>query len=371
MPAKKLNKKISIKKAVAAARSKPRKKTARVIAKAPVARRRKMHPLAYFYWLAILAFVGTTCYMLQKYDKAYNASVVMGEPLAAENLDEYAESGKQKLLDGDAAGALNDFSIAIERNPAPINFVFRGEVLMQGANFDAAVMDFDSALRIDPAYAVAYYDRALAHIKQDKLAEAKSDLDNAVRATESQPNGQLIGAKDIYAKRAQLNLWQGAWADAESDWTSAISSSAGRADWNDYAGRAESRTNLGNYSGAVQDYLAAITIISDRLRETTDEKSQENMSRQAMQYFEASGALNVKLGQRERAGDDLRAAQEIARALGDEDTATRLQKLIDELSPVAKPAPLNETSGGIRVITEPQTKCERTPSGSIVCARRF
>jgi len=197
---------------------------------------------------------------------------------------------------------------------------------MAGSNFEAAVLDFDAAVRLDPAAATAYYDRALANIKLERLDAAKGDLDLAIGAAAARPSD--IAARDIYAKRAQVNLWLRNWADAENDYTAAIAQNFGEPDWNDYTGRAEARTNKGDFDSAITDYVSAVTIISERVQKTPDAKTRENMSRQAMGYFEKSGALRVKTGQMELALQDLEAAHTLAIALDDVDNKNRLQELM-------------------------------------------
>jgi tetratricopeptide (TPR) repeat protein len=295
----------------------------------------------YLYWVAIALFVGAACYMLyvkkngaeKDNVEIVDATMPSEEPLdnSADESAAYRDMGKQKLLDGDAVGALNDFTIAIEKNAGePLNYVYRGEVLMAGSNFEAAIADFDAAARIDPKETAAHYDRALADIKLERLADAKNDLDRAIDAFDYDES-PAIPAHDIYAKRAQVNLWLRDWGAADSDYTSAIAKNTGELDWTDYTGRAEARTNSGDYERAIADYTSAVTIISDRIQKTPEEKTRENMSRQAMGYFEKSGALRVKLGQMDLALQDLQAAHTLAIALGDDENRSRLQILMSSI----------------------------------------
>ena len=298
------------------------------------------------YWILIATSVGAICFVLGKYNAgniAVTDSVYLEEePLRIGSADisssaEYRESGKQKLIEGDTVGALNDFTIAIERNPTDsLNYIFRGEILMAGSNYVQAVSDFNNAVRLDPTAVVAYYDRALAHIKMEQLDDAKRDLDFAVNAYAAAMNTSResvtdMPVKDIYAKRAQVNLWLRNWAEAESDYTAAIAQNFGESDWLDFTGRAEARTNLSNFHNAITDYVSAVTIISEKIQKTPDEKSRENMSRQAMGYFEKSGALRVTVGQMDLALQDLQAAHTLAIALGDSENQARLQTLMSNI----------------------------------------
>jgi len=111
----------------------------------------------------------------------------------------------------------------------------------------------------------------------------------------------------------------------------AIAENMGDLDWNDYTGRAEARTNRGDFENAVADYISAITIISERIQKTPESQTRENMSRQAMGFYEKSGALRVKLGQMELAVQDLQAAYTLALALDDMENRNRLQILITSI----------------------------------------
>ena len=326
MPTKK-TKKISVRKAV--------RKTKPVLQQdAPVTTKSTSNFMIYVYWLVIVLFVGTTCYMLTRQKTVHVPSqqiVQMTEPTTTDEAVPYFESGKQKLIMGDTVGALNDFTIAIERNPSPLNYVYRGEVLMTGANYEAAVADFVSATNMNPNFIVAYYDMALANIKLEKLDAAKSNLDEAAKRYPRYSEETMVSEHDIYAKRAQVNLWLRNWEDAEKDYTTAISKTGGELDWNDYAGRAEARTNSGAYDTAIQDYASSVAIISDQIQNAPDTRTRENMSRQAMGYFEKSAALRVKIGQLDLANEDLQAAYKLAAALDDKDNMARLSSLISNL----------------------------------------
>jgi tetratricopeptide (TPR) repeat protein len=342
MPAKKI-KRISVSRA--AAKKTAKKATQPVksngVKQTVKTENKKSNFMIYFYWVVIALFVGTTLYMLSHSKKTdtdnveiseLSANVPTEEPLKiTDDSEQYADAGRQKLVAGDTVGALNDFTVAIEKNPTALNYVFRGETLMTGANFSSAINDFDAAIRIDPLLVVAHYDRSIANIKLEKLEEAKVDLDRAINAFGLNPKDSLVSEHNLYAKRAQINLWLRDWTASQEDYTTAIAKTTGDLDWNDYTGRAEARTNLGDYEKAVTDYVSAVTIISDKIQKTPDEKARENISRQAMGFFEKSGALRVKMGQMDLALQDLQAAHTLAIALNDVENKSRLEILISSL----------------------------------------
>ena len=294
----------------------------------------------YIYWVLIVIFVGTTCYMLtsKKLDNTEREkeySGILPEETLEQMKDEsapYTRSGIQKMNSGDIVGALNDFTMAIEKNPSAANYVYRGEALMAGENYKSAISDFDTAAKINPMEFSAYYYRALANVKMENLESARLDMDKAIEAYDSDKDTKNTGVEhELYAKHAQITLWRRNWQQALADYTTAISKTAGDLDWNDYTGRAEARMNLGDYEGAVTDYTSAVTIISDSIRKAPDEKTRENMSRQAMGYFEKAGALRVKLGDMSGALQDLEAAHTLSIALDDMENKARLEILISNI----------------------------------------
>ena len=337
MPKKKSVKKVAAVNAPAAnVAAQPKASAASVAAAVKKSERkaaRRSYAVAFVYWLAIVAFVAFGCWMISRdgnksapstdaAEVAANTSAEVGTAARA------SDSGKAKLLDGDAIVALNDFTIAIENNPTAENYIYRGEILLSGENYDAAIADLDAALRIDKKSVAAYYDRALANIRLEKLQDAKYDLDMAVKNWTAD---SVISEHYVFAKRAQVSLWLRDWRAADADWTQAIAKTSGEMDWNDYAGRAEARTNMGGFQDAANDYVSAVTIISDRIQKTPDDTTRANMSRQAMGYFEKSGALRIKLGQNNLALQDLQAAHTLAIALDDIENKNRLQILIYSL----------------------------------------
>ena len=61
------------------------------------------------------------------------------------------------------------------------------------------------------------------------------------------------------------------------------------------------------------------------------ESLQNNQLEEAMDYFEKSAALNVKLGDIESARNDLESSKTIAVALKDTETISRLYSLLENL----------------------------------------
>ncbi|MDR1361184.1 MAG: hypothetical protein LBJ18_02645 [Rickettsiales bacterium] len=296
----------------------------------------------YVYWLIIMFFVGSTFYILgRSYSIMHPGNVEISEA-SVENMDnmsaearanlaaEYSASGKSKLLSGDVAGAILDLNIAIEADPnSPNSFIYRGEAYMQASDYTRAMEDLTMAVNLDPMNSVALFDRAILSARNGNFDAALVDLNDALNANALRPN-EILNMHDIYAKRAQILLWNKDFEGAIVDYNSALASTS-MPNYLDYAGRAEAWTAIGQYQNAAEDYLAAITVISNTIQNAISDEARNEMSRNALAYFERSGALHVKMGDFASAKTDLEAAHTLAATLGDNDTASRLQGLLNEM----------------------------------------
>jgi Flp pilus assembly protein TadD len=81
-----------------------------------------------------------------------------------QNSNFYNDRGMDKYRSGDANGAIDDYSMAIQLNPRnDLFYSNRGVVKLTLLNdFKGAISDFDSALAINPKSPVAYYSKAAA-----------------------------------------------------------------------------------------------------------------------------------------------------------------------------------------------------------------
>ncbi len=87
-----------------------------------------------------------------------------------------------------------DAWIAKDPSAAPA-FAMRGTAQLYMSQFDAAIADFDKALKLDPNYAEAYGNRAIAQLYQGKTSEAFADYGHAVRLDSQNPK--------VYVNRAR------------------------------------------------------------------------------------------------------------------------------------------------------------------------
>ncbi len=287
----------------------------------------------YIYWFIIIFFVSATFYILGRGYGLMNPAAddveISEEVLLQAN--EYFDMGRENLVSGDIDGAISNLSVSIESDAGLVDaYILRGEAYMQSGNYDAALVDFDTAIDTDPLNAVAFYDRALLYTRLEDYPNALADINNALAATAERPN-DILQLRDIYAKRGQLNLWLKNWTGAIADFTNSLARPEGIVNPSVYADRAEAYIAMENYQDAVNDYMAAVRVISEQIQGAQTPEARESLSRDALAYFEKSAALNVRMGNMTVAKTDLESAYTIAVALNDSETMERLASLIAEL----------------------------------------
>ena len=287
----------------------------------------------YAYWFIILFFIASTFYILgrsHEFMHPHTSNVVVTEEALVQPSD-YIETAKEKLIAGDMDGAIMDLNAAIDENASSNTYTLRGEAYMQTGDYQKALSDFDSALKIDAMNAVAFYDRSLLNTRLENYDAALVDINNALAAQSMKPS-DVLNLRNLYAKRGQLNLWLKNWQGAVADYTNSLARSEGSVSANVYAERAEAYTALGEYENAINDYTSAVRVISEQIQAAPSQDVRESQSSNAMAYFEKSAALNLNLGNTDAAKSDLESAFAIAVALNDEESMTRIQNLLNGLN---------------------------------------
>ncbi len=287
----------------------------------------------YVYWFIILFFIATTFYILGRSHEFLHPTtqniVITEEPLVQPASD--IESIKAKLQAGDVEEAMVELNDAIKDGATSDLYTLRGEAYMQQGVYTNALEDLDSAIEKDSLNAIAFYDRALLNTRLENYEAALNDINNALAAQSMKP-ADILTMRDLYAKRGQLNLWLKNWQGAVADYTNSLARAEGRISADVYAERAEAFTALGDYENAVNDYTSAVRVISEQIQAATTQEEREKQSSSAVNYFEKSAALNFKMGNVDNARSDLESAFAIAVALGDDESADRIQKLINDLN---------------------------------------
>jgi tetratricopeptide (TPR) repeat protein len=300
---------------------------------APAARFSPWSLSVYVYWIIILFFIAATFYILGRSQGMMNP-IVDNVQITEETLmpaDDYLATGRTKLVGGEIEDAIADLSVALQQPTPPIDaYILRGEAYMQSGSYAPAMDDFTAAINADPTNAVAYFDRALLNTRIEDYAAAMTDINNSLAAQTERPT-DVLTLRDIYARRGTLNLWLKNWDGAIADFTNSLAQANGIVNPATYADRAEAYTATSQYQLAIDDYMAAVRVISEQIQGAPTNEGREALSRNAMGYFERSGALNLRMGNMVAAKGDLESAVMIGTALGDTDTVNRLNGLIAEM----------------------------------------
>jgi len=287
----------------------------------------------YMYWFIILFFIAATFYILgrsHEYLHPAQHNVVITEEVLKQPED-YIKNAKDLLVAGNMDEAIAELTAGIDTNATSNIYALRGEAYMQIGEYQKALADFNFAIEKDAMNAVAFYDRSLLNTRLENYESALSDINNALAAQSMKPS-DVLSLRDLYAKRGQLNLWLKNWQGAIGDYTNSLARTEGKISASVYAERAEAYTAMGEYENAINDYTSAVRVVSEQIQGAPTQQERESQSSSAMSYFEKSAALNLKLGNSVAARNDLESAFAIAIALNDEESADRIQNLINGLN---------------------------------------
>ncbi|MBI4616403.1 MAG: tetratricopeptide repeat protein [Planctomycetes bacterium] len=165
------------------------------------------------------------------------------------NARDFADRGNARLDQGDLAGAIEDYTRAIEIEPglAPA-WSNRGNARIEQDDLAGAFEDYTRAIEIDPRYAIAWANRGNVRLDRRDLAGAIEDY---TRALEFDPGYGLA-----WANRGNARLESGDAAGAIEDSTRAIELEPNLA--NAYINRGVARLSVGDKAGAFDDFTRAI-----------------------------------------------------------------------------------------------------------------
>lgn len=297
----------------------------------------------YVYWFIILFFIAATFYILGARHTLTPASMEPQQQITVEgNLgstseeplmkaSDYYTRGKIQFMSGDLDGAIADTTTAIQTDETFVNaYILRGEAYMQMGDYRNAMNDFDSAIALDARNPIAYYDRALMNTRLEDYDSAMIDINNALASQVTNPS-DVLQLRDLYAQRGQLNLWMKNWEGAIADYTNSLVHPEGIVSPTIYADRAEAYTAMGEYVKAINDYESAVRVIDEQIQGAISDEQKEDLGMHAMSYLEKAAALNLNIGNTSEAQNNLMAAYQLAVANRDEDSATRLESLLNEL----------------------------------------
>ena len=171
--------------------------------------------------------------------------------LAAQDAETLVRSADIKYKDRDVAGALADYSRAIEVDSrcAPAYFG-RGQIRANKGQFPEAEADYTRAVESDPKFAKAWFGRAMLRTYTNNETGALADFGKAV---EADPSYALA-----WFNRALLRLGRKEVDGAIADYTKAIDLKPQDADG--YVGRGNAYASRGDHDKAIADYTKAIEL---------------------------------------------------------------------------------------------------------------
>jgi zinc protease len=174
-----------------------------------------------------------------------------GETVAANSAAAHSASGERKFQANDLAGALADFTRAIEVDPRfAAAYVNRSVCRLQQGDVDGAVADCTKAIELDPKISLAYSNRGAARISKGDLAAALADFTEALRLDPA--------STQSYNNRGVVRLQQGDIDGAVADWTKAIELNPGNA--KAFTNRGAAKLRRGQVDAAIADELMALQL---------------------------------------------------------------------------------------------------------------
>lgn len=164
--------------------------------------------------------------------------------------DELINRANKRAVRGDIEGAIADFDIAIELNPAKATaFYNRGYLHNLAGHHPQAIVDCSEAIALLNDYDEAFYQRGIAHQALGNFEAAIVDLSEVLRL-----NPFSIKA---YYKRANCYAAQNDIQGAIADYTQAILRAP--KDANAYLQRGLFLTKLQEYRTAIEDFSSALS----------------------------------------------------------------------------------------------------------------
>jgi len=212
---------------------------------------------------------------------------------AASTALDFFNQGVKRLQQGDLEAAINNFNEAIRLNPNYAQaYGNRGIAYSRLQQYDKALADYNQFIRFNPNSAVAYYNRATLYDKLGDSQKAIADYDQAIRLN---PNfTQAISGREIAQNKLRTPQQSISTTNALAQYFS-----NGR-NAKDFFVQAMDKYDKADFDGAIVDFSQAIQLKPDY--------AQAYMGR-AMAY--------KRLGDLENQITELRKAAELLQKQGD------------------------------------------------------
>jgi tetratricopeptide (TPR) repeat protein len=187
---------------------------------------------------------GLMLYQQGRYRRALGAfdEAVREQPSAAA----YANRGTTRIRLGDTAGAIADFTSALQLTPNDSEILFnRGNARLVAGDPKGAATDFTRAAEVRPDFALAIFNRGIARLRSGDALGARADWSEAMKlAKEPEVRAALV------RRAVAVGRVAGAPAPDAGD---------GRA----LASRALDRELAGDHTGALADLKSALALEAD------------------------------------------------------------------------------------------------------------
>ncbi|WAL60393.1 tetratricopeptide repeat protein [Thermocoleostomius sinensis] len=182
----------------------------------------------------------------------------------------YLNRGLERAASGDYAGAIDQFTQAIELDPdfAPA-YGSRGLVRAASGDMEGAILDYSRAIELDPNDAIAYGGRGVAHAETGEYEAALEDLS---RSIELDPTFALTYYNRGIA-RTEVDDHEGAVADFTR--TLELETNFAPA----YVSRGLARSELGDREGAITDLQKAAEIFESMGNTEAQQRALEELER--------------------------------------------------------------------------------------------
>jgi tetratricopeptide (TPR) repeat protein len=198
----------------------------------------------------------------------------------------YADRGGARHAKRDLAGAIDDYSKAIELDADPNTFNNRGSARRARGDLAGAIEDCSKAIELNPKFSLAYTNRAGARKSMGDLAGAIEDYSKAIeldprdagayvdRGNARQARGDLAGAIEDQSRAIELDpecahayYNRGVARNARKDHAGAVEDYSKSIELDPtLAGALNNRGNArlatGDVAGAIEDYTKAVELDS-------------------------------------------------------------------------------------------------------------
>jgi tetratricopeptide (TPR) repeat protein len=218
---------------------------------------------------------------------------------------EFYNRGVDRLTTGDYAGAITDFTQALQLEPKDADAYYnRGYAELVLGRYDRAIADYSQALTINPNYVNALGNRCYAYYLTKKYEEAVTDCTKAINL-----NGNFA---DFFVYRGNAKDELGKHPEAIEDYTRALSLQGTRGQDRILYNRALAYNRAGQQELALRDYNESLKINTN-----------------FAEAYHNRGLTYYKLGDREKAIADLQQASRLASSQGKQATAAKSLEAVE------------------------------------------